>query len=131
MLKKILLLLAMVVTTLPSKVCADELLYKSDELIVRFATKSHGQQLSLSERNNTLAERTVGTVKHSYRLVPGLSVVKLVHNRTVPDGPTNSQQRICEFPPLSATPFLCIELGHCEQVEGPSLAGQSRCPNRK
>jgi len=66
-----------------SPVQAADLNYKPGELLVRFAPKADGKQRTLAERNTVLAAIDGGTVKHSYKLVPGLTVVKLPANRTV------------------------------------------------
>jgi hypothetical protein len=56
---------------------ASDLSYKPGELLVHFAPKADDKQQTLTERDRTLASIGVGTVKYSYKLVPGLSVVKL------------------------------------------------------
>ena len=57
--------------------------YKPGELIVRFAPKAKGLQRTKGERNNVLRAINAGSVKHSYKLVAGLSVVKLPAGLTV------------------------------------------------
>lgn len=61
----------------------NDLGYKPGELIVRFAPKATGLQRTKGERNNVLRAINAGTVKHSYKLVPGLSVIKLPPALTV------------------------------------------------
>ncbi|HEW79120.1 MAG TPA: hypothetical protein ENH34_04030 [Phycisphaerales bacterium] len=62
---------------------ASDLPYKPGELIVRFASKPDGKQRTLTERNELLASIDGGNVKHSYKLVSGLTVIKLPTNVTV------------------------------------------------
>ena len=57
--------------------------YEPGELLVRFAPKPDGTQRTLAERNAVLSAVNGGTVDHSYRLVPGLTLVKLPVNVTV------------------------------------------------
>jgi len=54
--------------------------YKEGELIVRFAPKAGNIQATTAERNSILSGLGGGEVKNTFKLVPGLSVVKL------PDG---------------------------------------------
>ncbi len=63
----------------------NELDYKPGELIVRFAPKENGQQRLKSERNAILASFNGGSIKHSFKRVPGLTVVKLPENSKVKD----------------------------------------------
>jgi len=87
--KKASLLLGIVCLIIYSPIgLASELNYKSDELIVRFAPKPDGTQLILAEKNDLLAAIQAGTVTHSYRLVPGLTLVKLPVNLSVEDALT-------------------------------------------
>ena len=60
-----------------------ELGYKPRELIVRFAPKAGGKDRTRAERNLVLAKMDGGTVKRSYKLVPGLTLVKLPTGATV------------------------------------------------
>jgi len=62
-----------------------DLPYKKDEVIVRFAPKANGLHRSVNERNQILSSLNAGEVKHSTKLVPGLSLVKLPANLTVTD----------------------------------------------
>jgi len=62
---------------------AAELPYKEGELLVRFAPKTDGIQRTTDERNQILSSFNSGAVKHSVKLVPGLSLVKLPANLTV------------------------------------------------
>jgi parallel beta-helix repeat protein len=81
-----LLLLSIVhLTIFSSPSSASELVYKPDELIVRFAPKTDGSQRTLSERNEVLASINCGTVKRSCKLVPGLTLVNLPENLSVED----------------------------------------------
>jgi subtilisin family serine protease len=59
---------------------ASNLGYKEGELIVRFAPKAGNIQATTAERNSILSGLGGGEVKNTFKLVPGLSVVKL------PDG---------------------------------------------
>ena len=68
---------------------ASDLPYKEGELVVRFAPKTNGKQRALSEKNEVLSSINGGTVKHSYKLVPGLTVVKLPPQVDVKDAVAN------------------------------------------
>ena len=59
---------------------AADLPYKEGEILVRFAPKANGAQRTITERNQILSYFNTGTTKHTTKLVPGLSLVKL------PDG---------------------------------------------
>ena len=86
MLKKTALLLAIVCLSIYNSVgTASDLGYKPGELIVRFAPKSNGKYRTSAEGNELLASLDGGTVKHSYKFVPGLVVVKLPQGKTVKD----------------------------------------------
>ncbi len=61
------------------------MVYKPGELLVRFAPKSDGKQRTLSEKNDFLDSISGGNVKHSYKIVPGLTLVKLRENLSVED----------------------------------------------
>ncbi|MFA6187060.1 MAG: S8 family serine peptidase, partial [Phycisphaerae bacterium] len=60
-----------------------DLPYKEGELFVRFAPKADGKQLTATEKNHRLTSISGGTVKKSFNLVPGLTVVKLPENSSV------------------------------------------------
>ena len=62
---------------------AQDLNYKPGELIVRFAPKAIGEQLTKIEKQTLLTSLDAGTVKHTTKLVPGLSLVKLPEGVTV------------------------------------------------
>lgn len=62
--------------------------YKEGELIVRFAPKANGLQRTLQERNATLSLFNGGTVKYSFNLVPGLTLVQLPNGSNVKDSIT-------------------------------------------
>jgi subtilisin family serine protease len=64
---------------------ANDLPYKEDQILVRFSTKQGGLQRTSAERNQVLSTIDAGTVKHSFKLVPGLTVVKLPQNLSVTD----------------------------------------------
>jgi len=64
---------------------AQDLNYKPGELIVRFAQKVTGEQLTKYEKQTILTSLDAGTVKHSIMLVPGMSLVKLPEGVTVED----------------------------------------------
>jgi len=64
---------------------ASDLVYKPGELLVRFAPKPDGKQRTLSEKNDFLDSIYGGNVKHSYKIVPGLTLVKLRENLSVED----------------------------------------------
>ena len=57
-------------TTIPAD--AD---YAPGELLVRFAPKAKGIQLSTEEKNEILTSLGGATIKHNYTIVPGLSLV--------------------------------------------------------
>jgi subtilisin family serine protease len=57
--------------------------YKPGELLVRFAPKPNGRHRSRAEKNGVLSAIGAGNIKRSYRLVPGLTVVKLPGGLTV------------------------------------------------
>jgi hypothetical protein len=57
--------------------------YKEGELLVRFAPKSDGSQKPMYECNQTLSSLGVGSIKHAFKFVPGLTVVKLPQNLKV------------------------------------------------
>ena len=59
--------------------------YKEDELIVRFAPKTNGIQKTSDERSQVLAALNAGEVKGLYKMVPGLTLVKLPANLAVTD----------------------------------------------
>jgi len=59
--------------------------YKEGELLVRFAPKTNGKQRTTDERVQILSSFNAGAVKHSVKLVPGLSLVKLPENLKVKD----------------------------------------------
>ncbi len=62
---------------------AQDLNYKPRELIVRFAPKDTGEQLTKNEKQTLLTSLNAGTFKHSIMLVPGVSLVKLPEGVTV------------------------------------------------
>jgi subtilisin family serine protease len=85
-LNKIILLIVVVYLIPYSSVSAvSESGYKEDELLVRFAPKATGTQFGTTEKNEILNTIGLGTINHEYRIVPGLSVVKLPPGKTVPD----------------------------------------------
>ena len=51
--------------------------YEEGELIVHFAPKANGIQRTTFERNAILVNLGGGEVKHTFKLVPGLSLIKL------------------------------------------------------
>jgi len=84
--KKILTSLAIAYLTAYSSVgTASELGYKEDELLVCFAPKAPGIQRSTTEKNEILRSLGLGTIKRDYRVVPGLSLVKLPSGQKVQD----------------------------------------------
>ena len=68
--------------------------YAPGEMIVRFTPKTDGSQKTINERNQLLTSFNVGTVKHSSKLVSGLSLIELPQNLKVADAMT------LLFPPL-------------------------------
>jgi len=59
--------------------------YKEGELIVRFAPKENGVQRTLNEKITILSSFNGGTIKYSFKLVPGLSLVQLPQSIKVKD----------------------------------------------
>ena len=57
--------------------------YNSDEILVRFAPKHGGFQRNANEKAQILKSANCGVVKHSYRIVPGLTHVKLPRGLSV------------------------------------------------
>jgi subtilisin family serine protease len=51
--------------------------YKEGELLVRFAPKDEGAQTTTEEKNVILTDLGGGEIKRTYKLVPGLNLVKL------------------------------------------------------
>ena len=51
--------------------------YKPDEILVRFASKETGPQRSVTEKAQILQSENCGKIKRSYKIVPGLTHVKL------------------------------------------------------
>ena len=87
--KKILTSLAIAYLTAYSSVgIASELGYKEDELLVRFAPKATGMRRSTKEKDDILSTLGLGTIKREYRIVPGLSLIKLTTGQTVEDALT-------------------------------------------
>jgi subtilisin family serine protease len=64
---------------------SDNLPYKEGELLVRFAPKTKSIRRSVAERNQILSSFNAGRVKHSFKRVSGLTLVKLPKNLTVAD----------------------------------------------
>jgi len=60
-----------------------DLPYKEGELLIRFAPKANGAQRTITERNQILSYFNTGTIKHTTKMVPGLSLVKLPEGVTV------------------------------------------------
>ncbi|MBN2019276.1 MAG: hypothetical protein JW749_03525 [Sedimentisphaerales bacterium] len=59
--------------------------YKEGELIVRFAQRPDGIQRTTSEKNTIIASLGGGEAKRNYKLVPGLTLVKLPEGVKVED----------------------------------------------
>lgn len=74
------------VLTVASICLADSNLpYKEGELLVRFMSKADGKQKNIDEKNQILSSLNAGEVKHSYKRVSGLTLVKLPENLAVAD----------------------------------------------
>jgi len=71
------------ISILSSILFASDLGYNPDELIVRFSPKEIGEQRTIAERNEILAEIGGGTVKDYSIFVPGLTLVKLPKDMSV------------------------------------------------
>jgi len=67
----------------PAFEVADKASYKPGELIVRFAAAADGKLRSTGENNQILNAVGGGTIIRNFRIVPGLSVVKLPTGMTV------------------------------------------------
>lgn len=63
----------------------NDLNYKPGELIVRFAPKANGKQRTKAERKDILNSIDGGSIKHSFKLVSGLTIVKLKDKDKVKD----------------------------------------------
>jgi subtilisin family serine protease len=59
--------------------------YVPGELLVRFAPKPDGRQMMTAEREEILASVGRGTIIQSFRIIPGLTLVKLPSELTVED----------------------------------------------
>ena len=57
--------------------------YVAGELLVRFAPKASGIQRTKSERNEILLPLGSTAIEHNFKIVPGLSLVKLPDGQTV------------------------------------------------
>lgn len=79
-----LLLVALYLTTLLSFCLAAEHRYEPDQILVRFSPKPDKSQRSITERNQILSSVNVGTVIKSTDFIPGLTLVELPDNVTVP-----------------------------------------------
>jgi subtilisin family serine protease len=66
-------------------VVAADAVYKPGELLVRFAPKADGKQLSTAEKKQILISLGGAALKHNFKIVPGLSLVKLPAEQTVKD----------------------------------------------
>jgi hypothetical protein len=64
---------------------SNDLPYKEGELLVKFAPKANGKQKTANERNQILSSINAGEVKRSYKMVSGLTVVKLPEGHKVKD----------------------------------------------
>jgi len=63
----------------------NDLPYKQGELLIRFAPELGGVQRTTAERNQVLSSLNAGEVKHSFKRVPGLTLVTLPENLKVED----------------------------------------------
>jgi hypothetical protein len=63
----------------------NDLPYAEGQILIRFAPKTGGVQTNTNEQNQILFALTAGEVKESYKIVPGLTLVKLPPNLTVAD----------------------------------------------
>jgi hypothetical protein len=64
---------------------SDDLPYKEGELLVRFTPKASGFQRTTVERSQILSALNAGTIKHSFKRVSGLTLVRLPENLKVAD----------------------------------------------
>jgi subtilisin family serine protease len=71
------IILLVMLTTYVFAEAQDELDYKSDEILVRFYPKAKGLQRSISEKAQILQSEKCGEITRSYKIVPGLTHVKL------------------------------------------------------
>jgi subtilisin family serine protease len=72
---------------------SSDLSYKEDQILVKFSTKQGGLQRTSVERNQVLSAVDSGTVKKSFKLVPGLTIVKLPENLSVTDALSRLKNR--------------------------------------
>jgi subtilisin family serine protease len=72
---------------------SNDLPYKEDQILVRFSAKQGGLQRTSVERNQVLSSVDAGTVKHSFKLVPGLTIVKLPESLSVTDAVSRLKNR--------------------------------------
>lgn len=93
--KTVLILSVIYLTAYDSFLLASNLSYKPGELIVRFAPKADGKHRTLAERNEVLAPIDGGSIKHSYKITPSLSLVKLPPGVTVADAVSKFSQEQC------------------------------------
>ncbi|MFA6426746.1 MAG: S8 family serine peptidase, partial [Phycisphaerae bacterium] len=59
--------------------------YKEGELLVRFSPKANGSLKTKAEHNQILSSINAGEIKHSYKRIQGLTLVKLPKNSKVAD----------------------------------------------
>jgi len=59
--------------------------YAPGELLVRFAPTSRGEQLDAESKNAILSSLGGAIIEHNFKVIPGLSLIKLPNNQTVKD----------------------------------------------
>lgn len=64
---------------------ADGAEYVAGELLIRFAPKLDGKQMTAAEQNQILTSVNGGTIEQTFKIVPGLTVVKLPAGLMVED----------------------------------------------
>lgn len=76
--------------------------YVEGEMLVRFAPKPDGEHQSLIEKNQIVSSLGGGYIERNYRLVPGLTLVKLPEDLNVKDilGTFNTDDRILYAEPV-------------------------------
>jgi hypothetical protein len=83
--KNIYLFIVIVSFTLTSACYANtnDLPYAEGQLLIRFSPKALGLQRTVNEQNQILSALNAGEVKHSFKRIPGLTLVKLPENLKV------------------------------------------------
>jgi len=76
-------LMAIIFTTWASPNVAADKTFREGHLLIRFAGRQDGKQLTAAEKNATVQSLGLGEIKREYKLVPGLTLVTLPHGQSV------------------------------------------------